>query len=426
MKKDRLRTGFALRTVVNRIAHFSWAMADQAVVSGSNFLASIMLARILGLHEFGRYTLAWTALLLIQAIQHSAINNAMLTMGPKQNATKSASYYGVVFLQQGVFVTSVTVLTWIAATILAHSKPDWQLAGLVLPLSASVLTCLTQDFLRRYFYSIGRPLISLSIDIVRYFGQVGLFTFYFLQQLSADSSIALWIMAATSLIACLFGTAFVPRLELLRSEFKAIGVRKWHFSKWLIASSLLSWATSNLFYVAAGTLLGAATVGGMRAAQNIVGTTHLFFQGLENIVPREAARRLLKQGPRGVSSYLSRVAVKGGLGTVSIACIFAIFPDFWLGLLFGDAFRAYAYLVRLCAIYEVLTFFGFPLHAWLRTFELTRYIFYSQLCSVIVSVLIAYPLVAYFGATGALLGMLASLIVQLGVLILGVMRETSR
>ena len=43
-----------------RYSHVNWALADQTMVSGVNFLTGILLARHLGIEEFGRFTLAWT------------------------------------------------------------------------------------------------------------------------------------------------------------------------------------------------------------------------------------------------------------------------------------------------------------------------------------------------------------------------------
>jgi O-antigen/teichoic acid export membrane protein len=229
-------------------------------------------------------------------------------------------------------------------------------------------------------------------------------------------------MVVTSLIAAATVAPFISRLEWPHWQFKVIVVRNWHFAKWMTASALLSWATSNLYVVASGALLGAATVGGMRAAQNIVGVTHLFFQGLENIVPVEAARRVVRRGPSAVSAYLRRVAIEGGAATALIACIFALFPDFWLGLLFGEFYRSYGYLVRWWALFEILNFFSLPLNAWLRTFENTRTGFYAYVCAAIVSVTLVYPLVHYLDASGAMLGMVISVVTQLVVLMTAIKR----
>ncbi len=67
-----------------RYSHVNWALADQTMVSGVNFLTGILLARYLGVEEFGRFTLAWMAVLFVNGIQHAAINSPMMSIGPKQ------------------------------------------------------------------------------------------------------------------------------------------------------------------------------------------------------------------------------------------------------------------------------------------------------------------------------------------------------
>ena len=48
-----------ITNLLKRYGHVNWALADQAVVSGTNFLTGILLARHLGMVEYGVYTLAW-------------------------------------------------------------------------------------------------------------------------------------------------------------------------------------------------------------------------------------------------------------------------------------------------------------------------------------------------------------------------------
>src|ERR1700677_2281945 len=75
-----------------------WALADQVIVSGSNFLSNILLARILGIEEFGRYVLAWTIVLFVQGLQCSTVSSAMLSIGPKLDAEEARSYFGAIFV----------------------------------------------------------------------------------------------------------------------------------------------------------------------------------------------------------------------------------------------------------------------------------------------------------------------------------------
>jgi len=127
----------------------SWAILDQALVSGSNFVSGILLARILGPDEFGRYVLAWTALLLIQALQHAGITSAMLSIGPREDGDRSSLYYGSMVVQHIVFLTGTTAVAALCLLALAAVRPDWRVAELILPMTMALVVCLTHDLLRR-------------------------------------------------------------------------------------------------------------------------------------------------------------------------------------------------------------------------------------------------------------------------------------
>ena len=74
--------------LLTRYSHVNWALADQAMVSGVNFLTAILLARYLGIEEFGRFTLAWMAVLIAYSIQYAMIIAPMMSIGPKQSAAE--------------------------------------------------------------------------------------------------------------------------------------------------------------------------------------------------------------------------------------------------------------------------------------------------------------------------------------------------
>ena len=70
--------------LLTRYSQINWALTDQAMVSGVNFLTGIVLARYLGIEEFGRFTLAWMAVLLVNSLQSGLIVQPMMSIGPKQ------------------------------------------------------------------------------------------------------------------------------------------------------------------------------------------------------------------------------------------------------------------------------------------------------------------------------------------------------
>ena len=73
---------------LTRHRHFNWALADQIIVSGANFLTALLLARHLGPEEFGRFTLAWLVVLFVTSLQAGLIVSPMMSVGPKLDAAE--------------------------------------------------------------------------------------------------------------------------------------------------------------------------------------------------------------------------------------------------------------------------------------------------------------------------------------------------
>ncbi len=70
--------------LLGRYSHINWALADQAMVSGVNFLTGILLARYLGIEAFGQFMLAWMLVLLVNTLQYALVIAPMMSIGPKQ------------------------------------------------------------------------------------------------------------------------------------------------------------------------------------------------------------------------------------------------------------------------------------------------------------------------------------------------------
>src|SRR5882724_12850772 len=79
--KNRVRATL-VRLASQRAMNF--AFLDQLLVSSSNFLTGILLARAFGIFEFGRFALAWMFVEFIGSLQAAAIIQPMLNIGPKQ------------------------------------------------------------------------------------------------------------------------------------------------------------------------------------------------------------------------------------------------------------------------------------------------------------------------------------------------------
>jgi O-antigen/teichoic acid export membrane protein len=403
---------------VHRYWHVNWTLADQAMLSGVNFLTGILLARYLGVTEFGIFTLAWLIVEFVQGIQSTLIIMPMMTIGPKQAEHEQTDYYGSVLAQQTAIAVCSTLLFLVGITVASRWFPDWNLDALTWPLAAAVLVGQYQNFVRRYFFAFGHPVVAFFVDFVRYGGQIAIL-FWLLLTVEMDAARTLWVIAGTALASALLAAFFYGTVTWNGPYFRATLARHWTFSRWLLLSELMRWATGNFYMFVAGGLIGAAAVGAIRAAQNLVGLSHILLLGLENIVPAGAARQLSRNGKAAFLRYMKRVTVLGSLAIGGICLIAAAAPELWLELIYGKEYTGNGHLVRWWAVIYFVAFLADQLSFGLRTLEHTKSVFWAHLATAILSLVTVYPLIAYLGETGVMIGLLSIVLLRIAVLALG-------
>ncbi|MGD0800375.1 MAG: hypothetical protein ABR906_03585, partial [Terracidiphilus sp.] len=288
-----------------------WALTDQSVVSGTNFLTNIMLARFMGLREFGVFALAWMSVMFVNSLQSALIIAPMTSVGPKQEEKDRPSYFGAVFFQELVLVSFSFILVFVALRISSGFFPSADLQRLALPLAVSAFAYQMQDFVRRYFFVTHQSRRAFADDILSYLTQLPIL-FLLHREGHLTSATALWVMAGTSLLGLVPGWLWMEPLEFHRRQIGVVARRHWRISRWLGGSSLLQWSSSNLFVIAAPVYYGVAAAGVLRASQNLMGVTHIWFQGLDNVVPVQTARRLREGGVHSMLAYTRSILVKWG------------------------------------------------------------------------------------------------------------------
>ncbi|MGD2047615.1 MAG: MATE family efflux transporter [Gemmatimonadota bacterium] len=399
----------ALGRLARRYSHLNWALADQALVSGSNVLTGVLLARFLGTEGFGVYTLAWAVLLFVASIHLPLIVGSMMSIGAKQSRAEAPAYFGAVIVQNLVFSVLGTLLV-LGGVLLAHVLfPEWNIGRLALPISAATFATTWQEFFRRYFYTRDRAATAAMLDAVRYIGQISALLFLFVGLPGVlDSRGALWVIAGAAALPALLSTFSLGQIEFRSEVMASITSRNYRSAKWMVVSAPLEWASEYVFFFVTGSVLGTGDVGALRATQNVAAMTSLLFLSLLNVVPPGAARHYQEGGIGAMNAYLRRVTLMGATATVAVCLVLATFPEFWLGLLFGSEFVGYGELVRWWALVYTVNFFALPLRSGLRALERTRPVFISRLAGTVFAAAAAGILISRMGLRGAPIGVLGT------------------
>lgn len=320
------------------------------MVSGSNFLCGILLARVLGLEAFGTYVVAQTYLLYANTFQAALVVAPMMTAVPTETnaAIRKTLLQGFLGYTVLVLVSTLILVQSVAAGLGAWS-PAIGLGALALPLAGATVGFQLQDWSRRACYSEAKNHIVFWADGLAYLGQLAC-----LLVLAATGKLspvaAIWVTAATfslSFIAVMVRVRLWPDRQSTTTVLRA----HWRASKDFLASWQLQWLRSSGVILLGTGVVGTQAAGAIRAVQNLFGPVNVGFQWMDNVVPVRAAARLRSMGRGALSAYLWRIAVVGIAALGTFAILLALVDEPLIVLLYGEAYRPFAVLVVLQALY---------------------------------------------------------------------------
>ncbi|MFT5877986.1 MAG: O-antigen/teichoic acid export membrane protein [Dokdonia sp.] len=386
-------------------------LSDQALVSGVNFLVTLLLARFLGLDDFGLFAFGWMVALFFSSVQLAFIISPLFTLFPKHEAPDQ--YLKSVHSLQLIFTAITFILAFGIVKVVMVIKPEWYVLGTdwSLPLVASLFGL--QDFYRRVNITQGKPFQTLVSDIIAYgFQPFAVFGLYYLELLNIHHSyVALALLYGFSAI---YNACRNP-LESSRRQIQFTAKENWVFSKYLVGTALLQWVSGNFFIIAAGTLLAPLAIGVIRIAQNVVGVLNVLFSALENIVPLKAAQLLANYGSRPTLNYFKTTLLYGGAFTISVLVGIALGRDLIIDWFYGPEYLTYSNVFLGFTLIYVFVFLNTILGFVIRTFEMNRIFLISYVFTAVFSVLAAKPIINQWGVYGVIIGLLGTQVLNIGV-----------
>lgn len=375
---------------------------DQAVVSGGNFIQVVLLVRMLGVENFGFFSILYLVVLFFASIAQASINSPMMSIAPKLTQKRRRAFYGSCMVLSIMLPLLFIALSSLAIPFITLpqgiNKND-----IVLYFFLFALTHSLNEFFRRLLFSDGKAKMGLTIDIVRY--SVSLVALYIVgKELNVTTVLLILALANTVSIA----TAIASSLNITTSlkELIVSMRRIFQSGKWLGAASTLHFFTEYFFVLVSGYLLGMAEVGAMRAAQNLIGVLNPILMALENFIPTNATRKYLENGLKGLNNYLKRMAIIIGAFYILIVLFITIPAKFWITLVFTPELAEYSYVLQAFGVVYLIFFAKNMIGIWFRTKELTINVFHSLVLGALLSFLIAFPLIYAYGIAGAMTGII--------------------
>lgn len=272
-----------------------WAFGSQVVTSGANFVTSVLLVRSLGLDGFGQYSICFISVMIVREFQNRIVLVPMSAISPKLQLCSASDYRGFVLLQAVGFAAVTSAFLWGGAKAGAVVGLEWA-APVAAPLFVANALANMSDFYRRYAFVNKNGVLAFCIDSMRFGVQVGLILLMPATHWGLTVENALWALAAGSAVGVGVGMLSYGRKNLRKRFIRPAWRRHWRFARWLLPSAVITTFQGQLPILVVGALLGDATLGLIRAIQQVANTLNLPINVIIQIAPSQVARALVGGG----------------------------------------------------------------------------------------------------------------------------------
>jgi O-antigen/teichoic acid export membrane protein len=388
----------------------SFAVLDQALFSGANFITSVLLARWLTPVQYGAYAFAFSLFLLIGAFHSSIFTEPMLVFGGGKYRQNQPRYTAILIYGHLVTMLPIAVLLLAAGLSIGIFHSIYvrnALLGLAIGGPLVLLLWIT----RRAFYIRLQPARSaLGGAVYLAIFLTAIYLLHINHRLSpATAFIAMGLTALFVSIFFIYG---------LRPQWKAISsltpkevVRDhWKYGRWSLATSIVSWFPYNIYFLILPLWLGLKGAAILKVVMNI---------GMIAIMSNAAISMFLiplfsrdfyedKNKMASVTKFFTRIF---SAGNFLFALVVIFFPREIMSILYGRKYQEFCYLVPLVALISVPSGISAVLASALRAMERPDRVFWCFVIASFVTLCCGIPLAIGFGIEGTIFAILLSFLV---------------
>lgn len=271
----------ALRTLKRAVASRSsgwsqwlakgmFAVLDQGLISGSNFLLGILLARWIGAEQYGAYALAFAMFILVSIVYQALVLEPMTVFGPSVYHTAPKQYLGILVRLQMVLGAAVFAVGALGGGYF-YARVSAQLGPALIGATIAAPCVLLFWFARRACYvelSPSRALRGAMLYMPLLLG--GIWILVRMRLLSPFSAFA--AMGVSGLLTSahlLWQLSPALGRDAQGPCLAEVSRRHWIYGRWALAAAVFLWAPWNICYPLVTKFWGLAETGSLRALLNL-------------------------------------------------------------------------------------------------------------------------------------------------------------
>jgi O-antigen/teichoic acid export membrane protein len=398
-----------VKRALRQASQGGFAVLEQGIFSGSNFVLSFLLARWLATDQYGSYRYAYAIFLLLSLLYQPLVVEPMAVFGCSEYQNCLRGYWRSVLKMQ-VLLTIVIVVLSGAYAAFSHGQAGG-LSGALWGMTIAAPCVLLSWLARRGFYLKLRPAFAALGSII-YSGIMLGGLYYFHRFGLVTPFVAFGLMAAGSVVA---GLLLLARLRsvFLSSDAPAPSLaqtwrRHWVYGRWALAASLVAWFPSYIYFPALKWFAGMDQVGNLGVLLNLVTPIQQAYGALSVFFLAYAAGVQGRKGVAGLKSLSFWFTGMFATGAIIYWLLILPFTHQVFQVLYHGRYLDIAHLLPLAGLGCILWSAVLGQNVVLRAMEAPSLVFWSQLGSCILGLLVGLPLTRFWSLSGALWGLVIS------------------
>ena len=378
-----------------------WAVIDQALFAGTNFLVNILLARWLEPSAYGAFSVAYSLFMLLGTFHTALWTEPMLVYGSGRFRNSFNKYQDILLNYHWRF-SALIVLIFLLLAGVSEGAGQRALALGFLGLALAAPSVLYLWLVRRGAYALLQPRLAAAGGALYLALYTGV-TLILLKVGLLNETTAFWGMGLAALLAAWVIRGWGSEIKVGQVDPKEVCRLHWAYGRWALLAGALSWLPMNIYFLVLPAVHGLDEVAALKALMNLVMPV-LHFNGAIAALFVPVYVRAHHQGALGKVVWVS------GAVLTFFALLYQILLVNWGGtlvvLLYGGKYMQESSLLGLLGFLPLIIAWVNTWGAMHRSLERPSLVAFSYLLASFLSVAIGVPFSAHAGLRGAIISML--------------------
>ena len=401
-----------MRRLVDRVVPSASAipgmlsLVDQAIVSGTSFITSVIIGRMCSKEDLGIYYLALSIVLLAMAVQGRLVSAPYVVYRNRYQGDALATYAGSALVHQ-LAISALTIVSLFGFLVVLSFRPGpVGFVPVMTVLLGAVPFLLLREYICRFAFAHLQPATATMLDGTVAALQIGgllLLAYFGLLSVAAVYAVMGGACAAASL------GWFLAKKQPLRFDNRRVvadWLYNWSFGKWALAGKLVGETTPYILPWLLVFFHGTAATGVLAVCVTLVGFSNLFVTGLSNYLTPRAASAYAQGGSDELLDVLRKFAVLF-VATLGVLCLLY----FTLGgtlaaLVYGRAYAEVGPIIAVLGVDLLVSSVGLVAGTGLWAIDRPQANLAGDACTLVVTTATALCLIYPFAVLGAAIAML--------------------